>query len=208
MIWYCTTNVFHYSSTINFGESLYFVHLWKTKRRVWRVEHICPFVHICSLSGTLCLFSLSYFLLLSNKRIFFFFLYLPNHRSVLWFNSFTTQPQHRSLSTNPYQQKNLKPKNICSRSAWEKSQKKKNGAQSLKRCLWSRSVGWWMCEKAEIKGKRARFQNSLCLSTSIFLSFSMSREFLERESKPWLPMAFLDVYGGISADLNRAKGDG
>jgi len=32
--------------------------------------------------------------------------------------------------------------------------------------------------------------NSLCLSTSIFLSFLMSREFLEWESKPWLPMGF------------------
>ena len=32
--------------------------------------------------------------------------------------------------------------------------------------------------------------NSLYLSTSIFLSFSMSREFLEQESKPWLPMGF------------------
>ena len=61
---------------------------------------------------------------------------------------------------------------------------------------------WLKCEN-QIKKKRKRSQryrvrglessriwNSLYLSTSIFLSFSMSREFLEQESKPWLPMGF------------------
>ena len=51
------------------------------------------------------------------------------------FNSFTTQPQHWSLSTNPDQQKIWNPR------TFEKSQKKKNGAKSLKRCLWSLLVG-------------------------------------------------------------------
>ena len=72
MIWYCATNVFYCSSTVNFGESLYFVRLWKTKRCVWRVELSflsgtlrSPFMF--SLWNSLSLLSLFYLLLLSNK---------------------------------------------------------------------------------------------------------------------------------------------
>ena len=73
---------------------------------------------------------------------------------------------------------------------------------------------WLKCEN-QIKKKRKRRQtkrarglessgiwNSLCLSTSIFLSFSISREFLEWESKPWLPMAF---FGRLWWYIGRSK---
>ena len=92
----------------------------KLKRCIWREQQFSQNLKINS-NYRDSPFTASYLLHLLSTWIFFFFLFLPNHRSVLWFNSFTTQPQHQSLSTNPDQQKNLKPKNICSRSAWEKS---------------------------------------------------------------------------------------
>ena len=117
---------------MNFGESFYFVRLWKTKRCVWpkgvEPSFLSGTLHSPYMffpSGTLCLFFLSnLLLLLSNKRIFFFFLFLPNHRYVLWFNSFTTQPQHQSLSMNPDQQKKFETQEhlqpICMREEPEK----------------------------------------------------------------------------------------
>ena len=72
-----------------------------------------------SLWNSLCLFSLIFFSFFLINVFFSFFLFLPNHQSVLWFNSFTTQPQHRSLSTNPDQKKKFETQkhlqSICMR---------------------------------------------------------------------------------------------
>ena len=76
------------------------------------------------------------FLLLSTHDFFFFpsLFFLPNHLSVLWFELLHT-PASISIKERFGTQEHLPP--ICMRD----KKKKKNGAQELKRYLWSLWVG-------------------------------------------------------------------